>query len=92
MIEAERVVNSLISQGRRITIHFFGSLAEARNQLPNLRANENRIGRNNQVRVVEIEGHDLAACVMDHVANLNECGFFLITRMHKCGERYLERV
>jgi len=88
VIEAERVVNSLISQGRRIIIHFFGSLAEARNQLPNLRANENRIGRNNQVRVVEIEGHDLAACVMDHVANLKECGFFLITRMNRIGSDY----
>jgi Ser-tRNA(Ala) deacylase AlaX len=88
VIEAERVVNSLISQGRRIIIHFFGSLAEARNQLPNLRANENRIGRNNQVRVVEIEGHDLAACVMDHVANLKECGLFLITRMNRIGSDY----
>ena len=88
VIEAESVVNSLISQGRRIIIHFFGSLAEARNQLPNLRANENRIGRNNQVRVVEIEGHDLAACVMDHVANLKECGFFLITRMNRIGSDY----
>jgi len=27
-----------------------------------------------RVRVVEIEGHDLAACVMDHAANLEECG------------------
>jgi alanyl-tRNA synthetase len=88
VIEAERVVNSLISQGRRIIIHFFRSLAEARNQLPNLRANENRIGKNNRVRVVEIEGHDLAACVMDHVANLKECGFFLITRMNRIGSDY----
>jgi len=88
VIEAERAVNSLISQGRRILIHSFGSLAEAKNHIPNLRANENRIGMNNQVRVVEIEGHDLAACVMDHVANLKECGFFLITRVHRIGPDY----
>ena len=80
VIEAEREVNSLISQGRRVIIHSFGSLAEAKNHLPNLRANEDRIGMNNQVRVVEIEGHDLAACVMNHAANLKECGSFLITR------------
>jgi len=74
VIEAEREVNSLISQGRRVIIHSFGSLAEAKSHLPNLRANEDRIGGNNEVRVVEIEGHDLAACVMDHAANLEECG------------------
>jgi alanyl-tRNA synthetase len=85
VIEAEREVNSLISQGRRVIIHSFGSLAEAKNHLPNLRANEERIGMNHQVRVVEIEGHDLAACVMNHAANLKECGFFLITRMNRIG-------
>jgi alanyl-tRNA synthetase len=88
VIEAERAVNSLISQGRRIFIHSFGSLAEAKSHLPNLRANENRIGMNNQVRVVEIEGHDIAACVMDHVADLKECGLFLITRVHRIGSDY----
>ena len=88
VIKAEREVNSLISQGRRVIIHSFGSLAEAKSHLPNLRANEDRIGRNNQVRVVEIEGHDLAACVMDHAANLKECGFFLITRMNRIGSDY----
>ena len=85
VIEAEREVNSLIAQDKRIIIHSFGSLAEAKSQLPNLRANENRIGSNKQIRVVEIEGHDLAACVMDHAANLGECGFFLVTRMNRIG-------
>jgi alanyl-tRNA synthetase len=85
LIEAEKEVNSLISQGRRVIIHSFGSLTEAKSLLPNLRANEDRIGMNNQVRVVEIEGHDLAACVMNHAANLKECGFFLITRVNRIG-------
>jgi alanyl-tRNA synthetase len=35
VIEAVREVNSLISQGRRVIIHSFGSLAEAKNHLPN---------------------------------------------------------
>jgi alanyl-tRNA synthetase len=85
LIEAEKEVNSLISQGRRVIIHSFGSMTEAKSLLPNLRANEDRIGMNNQVRVVEIEGHDLAACVMNHAANLKECGFFLITRVNRIG-------
>ncbi|HET7149403.1 MAG TPA: hypothetical protein VFI73_13010 [Candidatus Nitrosopolaris sp.] len=88
VIDAEREVNSLISQGRRVIIHSFGSLAEAKSLLPNLRANEDRIGSNNQVRVVEIEGHDLAACAMDHADNLKECGFFLITHMNRIGSEY----
>ncbi|MGC1929466.1 MAG: hypothetical protein WA667_10865 [Candidatus Nitrosopolaris sp.] len=88
VIKAEMEVNSLISQGRRIIIHTFGSLAEAKSQLPNLRANENRIGSNKQIRVIEIEDHDLAACVMDHATNLRECGFFLITQMNRIGSDY----
>lgn len=85
IIKAEYEVNSLISQGRRIIIHTFGSLAEAKSQLPNLRANETRIEINKQIRVVEIEDHDLAACVMDHATNLRECVLFLVTRMNKIG-------
>ena len=27
----------------------------------------------------------LVACMMDHVANLKECGFFLITRINRIG-------
>jgi alanyl-tRNA synthetase len=88
MIEAERYVNSLISQGRRIIIHSFGSLAEAKSRIPNLRANEYRIANNNPVRVVEIEDLDIAACIMDHTANLRECGFFLITHVNKIGSDY----
>src|SRR5215831_2758110 len=88
MIEAERHVNSLISQGRRIIIHSFGSLAEAKSRIPNLRGNEYRIANNNPVRVVEIEDHDIAACIMDHTANLRECGFFLITHVNKIGSDY----
>jgi alanyl-tRNA synthetase len=88
IIKAELEVNSLISQGRRILIHAFDSLDEAKNQMPNLRANENRIDSNKSIRVVEVEGHDLAACIMDHAANLRECGFFLITGMNMIGSEY----
>jgi Ser-tRNA(Ala) deacylase AlaX len=80
--EAEREVNSIIHEGRRIKIHYFKTLSEARNCFPNLRANEERIKENNKhVRVIEIEGHDIAACAMDHASNLVECEFFLVTRV-----------
>jgi alanyl-tRNA synthetase len=88
IIRAESEVNSLINMGRKIITHCFESLTEAKEHLPGLRANEERITGSNPVIVVEIEGHDLAACALEHVANLNECNFFLITRIFKNGKDY----
>ena len=88
IIRAESEVNSLINMGRKIITHCFESLTEAKKHLPSLRANEERITGSNLVRVVEIEGHDLAACAMEHVANLHECSFFLVTRLSKNGNEY----
>jgi len=51
-----------------------------------LRANEERIA--GEVRVIEIENHDMAACAMEHASNLRECDFFLVTRMSKGGSEY----
>lgn len=85
LMAAQSEVNSLINQGRNIIIHNFVSLAEARRVIPDLRANEERIGINEHVRVVEIEDHDFAACIMDHAANLGECGLFLVTRINRTG-------
>lgn len=86
VIKAESEVNSLISEGRKIAVRTFASLEEARRQVPDLRANEERIA--GEVRVVEIENHDVAACAMDHVNNLQECDFFLVTRLSKSGSEY----
>ena len=88
IIRAESEVNSLINMGKKIITHSFESLSEAKERLPSLRANEERIIASNPVRVVEIEGHDLAACAMEHVENLNECSFFLVTRISKNGKDY----
>jgi alanyl-tRNA synthetase len=85
LMAAQSEINSLINQGRNIIINNFLCLAEARRVLPDLRANEERIGINEHVRVVEIEDHDFAACIMDHAANLGECGLFLVTRTNRTG-------
>ncbi|NAL77580.1 hypothetical protein [Nitrososphaera sp. AFS] len=85
LMAAQSEVNSLINQGRNIIIHNFVSLAEARRVIPDLRANEERIGINEHVRVIEIKDHDFAACIMDHAANLGECGLFLVTRINRTG-------
>jgi len=83
LMAAQKEVNTLINQGKNIIIHNFPSLAEARKAFPNLRANEERIRINQQVRVVEIENHDIAACAMDHATNLRDCGLFLVTRINR---------
>jgi alanyl-tRNA synthetase len=90
IIKAQSEVNFLISMGRKVIRHSFMSLIEAREHFPHLRANEERIkGKSNSIiRVIEIEGHDIAACAMDHAENLNECDFFLITKISTSGNEY----
>jgi Ser-tRNA(Ala) deacylase AlaX len=81
VLKAQAEVNSLIYGGRRIKTQYFETLSEARGHFPNLRAKEERIRETNQpIRMVEIEGHDIAACAMDHASNLRECEFFLVTK------------
>src|ERR671922_657295 len=87
VLKAETEVNSLIAKGRKVRGRTFSSLEEAKRQIPNLRANEQRITAG-EVRVVEIENHDVAACVMEHASNLQECDFFLVTRLSKSGSEY----
>ncbi|MDW0140300.1 MAG: DHHA1 domain-containing protein [Nitrososphaeraceae archaeon] len=90
VIKAEAEVNSLIAKGRRVTTRIFSSLEEAKREIPELRANEERItaAAPPEVKVVEIENHDVAACAMEHASNLQECEFFLVTRLSKGGSEY----
>ena len=84
--DAQYEVNSLIQTGRKIKTHSFQTMEDAKKHFPNLRANEARIKKKNEpIRVIEIEEHDVAACAMDHTTDLRECEFFLITRVSKTG-------
>jgi len=85
---AEREVNQLILEGRRISHHSFSSLQEAKRMFPALRANESRLKNADNITVVEIENHDLAACSMEHVNNLSKCIFFLVTNISMSGSDY----
>jgi alanyl-tRNA synthetase len=80
-------VNSLITNGRKVVVHSFETLAEAKKAFPTMRANEERI-KDSPVRVVEIEDHDISACAMEHVENLYYCGLFLVTGLSKNGDEY----
>jgi alanyl-tRNA synthetase len=88
IVLAEKEVNRLILEGRKISHHSFSSLDEAKRKLPNLRANEPRLSNVDKITVVEIENHDLATCSMEHVSNLSECKFFLVTSLSMNGQDY----
>ncbi len=85
---AQKEVNRLILEGRKILHHSFPSMNEAKMKLPNLRANDERLADADKITVVEIEKHDVAACSMEHVNNLSECIFFLVTSLSKNGSDY----
>jgi alanyl-tRNA synthetase len=55
---------------------------------PALRANETRLENAGTITIVEIENHDVSACSMEHVNNLSECIFFLVTNMSINGSDY----
>jgi alanyl-tRNA synthetase len=84
--DAQHEVNHLICRGRKVKTHFFETIDRAKKYFPDLRANEERIKQTNQpIRVIEIEGHDIAACAMDHASDVSECEFFLVTRISRIG-------
>jgi alanyl-tRNA synthetase len=85
ILQAQENVNQLIKTGRSVMSYTFSSLDEAKKRFPSLRANEERIIGPQQVTVIEIEHHDLAACARDHVTNLTECDFFLVTGVSNRG-------
>jgi len=85
VMQAQENVNQLIRTGRKVISYSFSSLYEAKKEFPSLRANEDRIVGPQRVTVIEIENHDLAACARDHVTNLTECDFFLVTRVSNSG-------
>jgi alanyl-tRNA synthetase len=79
--EAEVMVNKVISENRGVKEHNFNSLEDARKAFPQMRAYEERILEN--VRVVEIDGYDYAACAREHSQSTAECGFFLVTHVSR---------
>jgi alanyl-tRNA synthetase len=85
ILQAQENVNQLIKTGRSVMSYTFSSLDEAKKRFPSLRANEERIIGPQRVTVIEIEHHDLAVCARDHVTNLTECDFFLVTGVSNRG-------
>ena len=90
IMKAELMANQIISEGREVKQHIFSSLKNAKQQFPEARAMEKRI--TGEVRIVEIDGYDYAACSRKHSNNTRECDFFLITRVIKAEGEYPNRL
>ena len=74
--KAQSEVNVLIVTGRKVFTHSFSSLTKAKEQFQSLRANEARIKEDEPVKVVEIYGHDVGACVREHVKDMTSAVSF----------------
>ena len=85
ILKAERETRKLIREGRKV--RSFWIKKDELSNYPQLRIKLERI-RDELIRVVEIEGHDLSACKGIHVSNLKEIGDFAIVgiRMGKTKE------
>jgi len=85
---AQSDVNLLIGNGRRVLTYTFSSFTDAKERFPLIRANESRLRKDESIRVVEIEGHDVAACRREHAKDMTQCGLFLVTNVSKIGKEY----
>src|SRR5215831_1858783 len=85
---AQSEVNLLIATGRRVLTYTAQSLTNAKERFPLIRENESRLRDDESIRVVEIEGHDVAACIRDHAEDMNQCGLFLVTNVSNTGKEY----
>lgn len=84
ILKAERMANKVISEGRKVLVHEFLCLEDAKRRFPQLRAHDERIV--GKVRVVEVDGYDYSACLGEHVENTRECDFFIVTSISRAGE------
>ena len=88
VIKATYITNMVILDDRSVRIEYFNSMEEAKNRYPDIRAYEERIvGR---VRVVVIDGYDVAACMMPHVDRTGKSYIFLPLSLNRAKRgRYL---
>ncbi len=77
ILDAERKTREMIHVGRKVQA-FWISRDEAQ-KFEELRINWERI-KDEKIRVVEIEDHDLSACKGVHVADLSEIGEFIVLK------------
>ncbi len=85
IMEAEKAVNAKILENLTITEENFENLEEAMKKNPKLRFNEDRLDKEQQVRVVTIGQYDFSACKHRHVEKTGEITMFAVKRISYLG-------
>ncbi|MGC8533323.1 MAG: hypothetical protein ACP5MV_01690 [Candidatus Parvarchaeum sp.] len=85
VMEAEKAVNSKIMEELSVTEENFENLEAAMKKNPKLRFNEDRLDKENQVRVITIGQYDFSACKHRHVKNTREIIAFSVKRISYLG-------
>lgn len=81
VVKAAYIANMIILDDRAVRIEFFDSYEAAINKYPNLRAYEERITP--PIRVVIIDGFDVAACKMPHLDRTGKAYLFIPISLNK---------
>lgn len=84
LLEAERLTNNIILEDRKVIVHN-SKKEEVVTKFPGIRIKLDRI-QTEEVRIVEVENYDFAACSGEHVNSTKEIDFFLLTKVNKTGE------
>ncbi len=84
LLEAEKLTNMIISENRKVIVHN-SKKDDVITKFPDIRIKLDRI-QTEEVRIIEVENYDFAACSGDHVDSTKEIDFFLLTKVNKTGE------
>ncbi|MFA7689785.1 MAG: DHHA1 domain-containing protein [Methanofastidiosum sp.] len=84
LLKAEKLTNDIIFENRKVIVHN-SRKEDVITKFPDIRIKLDRI-QTEEVRIVEVENYDFAACSGDHVDSTNEIDFFLLTKVNKTGE------
>ena len=84
LLEAEKLTNNIILENRKVIFHN-SKKEDVIKKFPDIRIKLDRI-QTEEVRIVEVENYDFAACSGDHVDSTKEIDFFLLTKVNKTGE------
>ncbi len=81
LLEAEKLTNRIIFEDRKVIAHKTMK-EEVIKKFPEIRIKLDRI-EEKEVRIIEVEGYDFAACSGEHVSSTKEIDFFLLTKVNR---------
>jgi alanyl-tRNA synthetase len=84
LLEVEKLTNNVILEDRKVIVHN-SMKEEVIEKFPDIRIKLDRI-QTEEVRIIEVENYDFAACSGEHVNSTKEIDFFLLTKVNKTGE------